>query len=87
MLLSDLYPPQQVVQAFDMDKGIFACRFWHLGPLTLTLTISSLTLIVRSLTLTLSPNPNPRSLADRRGRRLGPLQKLNEAARDDIRNR
>ena len=31
MLLAEFYPPQNIVQAYDMSTGVFACRFWHLG--------------------------------------------------------
>ena len=31
MMLSKFYPPQNIVQAYDMRAGVFACRFWHLG--------------------------------------------------------
>ena len=31
MMLSEFYPPQNIVQAYDMSAGVFACRFWHLG--------------------------------------------------------
>ena len=29
LMLSDFYPPQNIVQAYDMRVGVFACRFWH----------------------------------------------------------
>lgn len=31
MLLSEFYPPQNVIDACYISHGIFACRFWHLG--------------------------------------------------------